>query len=412
MIVKKIFMILIIIIISCKSSDDVTFTDPISKEGAAISIQFPKPSSISNLVVYAKLIISSNDIDTIRAELTVNDTSVFGIIENIPPGKERKFTINCYNEEMVLTYSGEQTIYIVAGQTHTLEIVLYPMNPNGLVIIMGTFSPFPKNDGLIVFQADYSGSSDVYIMNPYASNIMQLTNSSGHDLYPQISPLKDKIVFCRLENGVARPFQMDLDGKNLKQLNILPGASIGFCGWSPDAKKLVLHANKDGDTDIFIYDFSSNVTTQIVFNNSTDWIPNWSPDGNKIVFYSNMQGTYRLFKVDPNGENLELVTNTQNTEERVPKYSPDGTQIVMMGRHLSSWDIYTVSSDGSDFFEVTSTDGFDEEIACWSPDGNKILFHRSGGNSKGYGLYQISPNGGSLFELLDTEFNEWNAHWR
>jgi len=402
----------LIAFLGCNPDQDITKPNN-NSENTSISFYFQKPSGLDNLVVFAEAIVTASDMDTIIFTLTVNDSSVFGTIENIPAGPERKFEIICYDNDYNITYSDYKYIDVFAGSTQLLEIILYPVTNTGIVIVYGTFASYPQSKERIVFQADYSGSYDIYIMNPNATNIQQLTNSKSDDYYPQLSPNRSKIVFCRHENNLTRPYIINADGTGLQHLDILPDKGVGYCGWSPDGNKLVIHAAYDGDCDIFVYDFGSKEVTQIVYNDATDWIPDWSPEGNKIVFYSNQTGIFKTYLVNPDGSNIQSLTNNTSAEEKVPRFSPDGTQIVMAARNIyAQWGIFKVSVDGSNFTEVTNTQGVDEGNPAWSPNGNKILFERFDGGPNKKGLFIINSDGSGLQMLLDTEYNEENPHWR
>jgi len=358
--------------------------------------------------------VTASDMDTIFSTVTVTDTSVFGTIGQIPAGLNRKFEILCYDDNMNLTYQGEKIADVQAGVIMTLNIILYPVSNTGTVIITGSFSPFPPSDEKIVFMADYQGTYDIYIMNTDASNISQITNSSAEDWYPQISPDRTKVIFCRRENGTSRPYIMNIDGSNVQPLNVLPNSGIGFCSWSPDGNKLALHSNLDGDNDIFVYDFNTEIVTQIVFNSATDWVPEWSNDGTKIIFFSDMQGTFRVYTINPDGSNLSLLTNNMNTEERAARYSPDGTMVAMTGRNTyAQWGIFRVDANGTNFFEILNTSGVNEQYPVWSPNSDKIMFCRFDGSSKEHGIYLVNPDGSGFQTLLDTEYyNENKPHWR
>ncbi|NIT59621.1 MAG: hypothetical protein GWN00_26400, partial [Aliifodinibius sp.] len=82
----------------------------------------------------------------------VTDSSVTGTIDSIPAGPHRKFEIFVYDEDTTLTYSGEAFSDVPAGAVLTLQIVLYPVDHTGTVIIVGTFAPFPpSNDYALEF---------------------------------------------------------------------------------------------------------------------------------------------------------------------------------------------------------------------------------------------------------------------
>jgi len=387
-----------------------------SSQITTVSVYFDKPSYVGNLVISALVSVSASDMDTISATLIVTDTSVYGTIEAIPAGQNRKFEIFCYDADSILTYYGNEYADLQAGGIQTIQIILYPVDRYGKVIIVGIFSPYPPSVEKIVFQADYSGSSNIYIMNPDGNAIKQLTDLAGAtDFYPHISFDKKKIVFCRSYQGTTRPYMMNIDGSDTHEIDLPNELNVGFCTLSPDGQQLAFHTLNDGDPDIYIYDLNSKEIAKILENDAIDWIPDWSPLGSEILFYSNMSGIHRAYLIKTDGTNLHSVDIQQNTEEKVPRFSPDGHEIVMMGREgytYSAWDLYLVKSDGSSLRKLIDTPHVNEEIPCWSPNGEVILFKRSDGGPKGYGLYMINKDGTGYREVLDTSFNEENAHWQ
>jgi Tol biopolymer transport system component len=409
----SVFLIVIILFNTCSTKKSITSPSQQQQEFASTSLYFYKPAFVDSLVTSANVLISASDMDTIQSSLNVTDTSVFGTVENIPAGLNRKFEVFCYDNSLNLTYYGHTISDVAANAVLTLDIVLYPVNHTGTVIINGTFSAFPQSEQKIVFQGDNSGTYDIYIMNADGSNLIQLTNSPNADWYPQISPDRNQIVFVRNENSNFRPYIMNIDGSNLLHLNILSNASVGFCGWSPDGSKLALHARENLDADIYIYDFSTELTTKIVENNAQDWIPRWSPDGSKIVFYSDMNGIFKTYTINPDGSGLSLIFPNNNTEERNTIYSPDGTKFAMTGRNIyAQWGIFTANTNGTNFNEVLNTPGVNEHYPVWSPDGTKILYKRFDGGANGYGLYIVNQDGTNNQVLLDTQYNEYNPDWR
>jgi len=408
------FLTVIILFNNCSTKKSIIDPSQQMQEVASTSIYFFKPAFVDSLVTSAEVLITAGDMDSMQSSLTVTDTSVFGTIENIPAGLNRKFEVFCYDNSLNLTYYGQTNSDVVANAVITLDIVLYPVNHTGTVIINGTFSAFPQSEQRIVFQGDNSGTYDIFIMNAGGSNLLQLTNSPYEDWYPQISPDRSKIIFCRkIQISFFRPYIINIDGSNEEAVNILPNTTISFCGWSPDASKLAFHANEDGDADIYVYDFNTEITTKIVENNATDWIPRWSPDGSKIVFYSDMNGIFKTYTVNPDGSGLSMIFPNNNTEERNTVYSPDGTKFAMTGRNIyAQWGIFTANTNGTNFNEVLNTPAVNEHFPVWSPDGTKILYKRFDGGANGYGLYIVNSDGTNNQVLLDTQYNEYNPDWR
>jgi len=402
-----------VLLSSCERNTQSPTSPVVSPGSSSVSFFFQKPPGLNDLVVFAKAVVSAPDMDSIFADLTVTPTQVEGTIEDIPAGPHRKFEIFTYDADTNLTYYGHEFANVIAGQTITIQIILYPVNTTGTVIVVGTFAPFPPPGGKIVFKADYEGQDDIYIMSPDGSEIVNLTNSASFDEgYPKISPDFQKIIFVRWVNGMKRLHIMNIDGSNLHDLNILPGYWVADGDWSPDGQKIVLTARYDNDNDLFIHNLNTNQTTQLTFNSVNDWFPTWSPIGDWIAYQSNETGVYKIYLIHPDGTGKHLVTVNSGLEEKYPDFSPEGNRLVFYARDFDpAWDLFVVNIDGTNLIRLTNTPGVNEYKCCWSADGQKIIFTRNDG-TMGDGLYLINPDGSGLTELLDTPNNEGFPHWR
>jgi len=398
---------------SChKDSGSISGPPPAQSEGTSVSFYFPKPPHLSHLIVTAKAVVSAPDMDTISVELTVSATTVTGTIENIPAGQNRHFEVFVYDEDTTLTYYGDAFADVAANTVLTLQITLYPVNGTGTVIIIGIFSNFPPSSQKIVFEANYTGEKDVYIMNADATGIINLTNfPQATDNHPRLSPDMQKILFLRNEGGTSRPFLVNSDGSNLQELNIHPGASIGYSDWSPDGQRLVVTSYIDGDPELFIFEFNSGQMTQLTFNNTYDGRPVWSPTGEWIAYQSEETGVYKAYLIRPDGSEKHRITNIEDYEERQPIFSPDGSKICFAGRDVPAWDLFLVNLDGSNLIRLTHTPDINENNQSWSPDGAQMLFVKYVGVNRGLYLYHLSS--GQITELLDViPGDEDNPHWR
>ena len=91
--------------------------------------------------------------------------------------------------------------------------------------------------------------------------------------------------------------------------------------WSPDGKKMAFVSDRNGNTDIFIYDFASQQTTQITDNLGGDEFPAWSPDGKQILYVSYQNGQWDVFSMNADGTNPVNLTNDPIQEWR-PAFRP------------------------------------------------------------------------------------------
>lgn len=414
---KRIIAIFVMFFFIFGCESDKTIVDNISlsdNQVSSVRFSFPKPAELDSVVVMANALVSAPDMDSIFADLTVTTTQVEGIIENIPAGLHRKFEIFTYDADTNLTYYGHTFSDVIAGQTITVQITLYPVNTTGTVIIVGTFSNFPPQAGKIVFEANFDGSIDLYRINPDGTNMINLTNMSETDeVRPCISPDGQKVLFSkRYANGNLRPFMMNIDGSNQTEINIQLGANVVPWGWSPDMQKILLHSDADGDREIYIYNLGTSQITQVTFNSWEDWGPKWSPDGQWILYYSNESGIFLLYLIRPDGTDKHLLLPLLTfMEQRNGKFSPDGSRILFAGRDTySAWDTFIVNLDGTNLIRINPNPNTNDYHACWSPNGQKILFIKY--DSTHDGMYTMNPDGTGVQVLLDTQFLEDYPDWK
>ncbi len=146
----------LMLILNCGSEITTPNENPQSEETVSVQFSFTKPAQIAHLVNSGIAVVSASDMDSIVKELIVTDSSVNGLIEEIPAGSDRKFEVFIYDANEVLTYAGEVYSNIDAGVVVTLNITLYPVNTTGTAIIIGTFASDPRPEHALLFNGDNS----------------------------------------------------------------------------------------------------------------------------------------------------------------------------------------------------------------------------------------------------------------
>ena len=153
-------------------------------------------------------------------------------------------------------------------------------------------------------------------------------------------PGAKQLGFTPLIKAISRPFVMDLDGKNKKDVS---GSGGGFAyGYSasPDGTRLSYHENYQ----IYISHANGSNKKVIETGNPFNFGPLWSPDGKYLLFLSGKHGASNPFVVGSDGTGLR--------------------KVVDLGGYKSSiafLDVY-------DFHEGSS------DLPIWSLDGQSI-FH-------------------------------------
>ncbi len=160
------FIISTLVLISCQEESPYAPEAPTGISSDLI-LNFPLSDQNRPFVSTAEVVISGADMDTIQTALTVTDSTVEGIVEEVPAGNNRHFEVFVYNASNTLTYYGAVYADVVAGQVIVLNIVLYPESVGtGTVIITGTFQDVDIQTGLIGYWPfsetadDFSGNGN------------------------------------------------------------------------------------------------------------------------------------------------------------------------------------------------------------------------------------------------------------
>jgi len=90
----------------------------------------------------------------------------------------------------------------------------------------------------------------------------------------------------------------------------------------------------------------------------------------RLVFVMSVNGGWQLFTINPDGTDLQQLTNLPPTGFPVldPVYSPDGSQVVFSHDMTGAVELYVVNADGTDLRQVTHDNG-ENLFPIWSPTG-------------------------------------------
>jgi TolB protein len=154
-------------------------------------------------------------------------------------------------------------------------------------------------------------------------------------------------------------------------------------------------SNRDGNSEIYVVDVESGVTTNLTNNPAEDSLIGWSPDGSRIAFFSTRTGWLEVYVMSADGSNVVQLTNTfgTNTAYYTASWSPDSTQLV--GVRNNAWPsvshfrysnfLELIRADGSGVTTLYESDNNFLGNPTWSPDGQYIATTFNGSTS--FGVY-------------------------
>lgn len=101
---------------------------------AKVTITASSDHPFSRIAKTAEAVISSPDMITVIAPLTVTDSTIEGVIAKIPAGKNREIIIYVYDQDMQKCYEGSGIVDIFADSIVTTEIDIYRVKGDAKVI--------------------------------------------------------------------------------------------------------------------------------------------------------------------------------------------------------------------------------------------------------------------------------------
>ncbi|TCD15112.1 TolB family protein [Oricola cellulosilytica] len=156
-------------------------------------------------------------------------------------------------------------------------------------------------------------------------------------------------------------------------------------GWSPDGRDLAYTARREKTFQIFTCPADSGSETRVTRDFDHCDGPDYTPDGEWIWFNGETDGSVQLWRIRPDGTDLERMTD----DERVnwfPHPSPNGKSVVYLAyengtrghpanRHV---ELRMMPADGGTSQLLTKLFGGQGTInvPSWSPDGRRFAFVR------------------------------------
>ncbi|MBN1348407.1 hypothetical protein JXJ21_03295 [candidate division KSB1 bacterium] len=386
-------LIMMLAVFSCKDQPTQSATDVsdgLGQTEAFFKIQIP--SNLKSYIYSAVALVTAEDIDSIRTNLTVSSTHVEGVIEGIPVGQSRLFEIFVFNFDSVLTFYGSKTADVRAGLPVQVEIMLRSADETGTAIIIGYFEEVHQ-EKIVYSDFDHQPPYDdgeIYLANPDGTGRIQLTQNPGADYHPQLSPLGNKIAFVRNLDPMGfdtHVFIMNIDGSGQKQFSFGP-VTEDAPWFSPNGSQIVFRkASENGPSNLVVMNIDGTGAKNITLDQIDAFYPVWAADGN--IYFSAHSGDNRIWKIRPDGANLTVVSPFKiGGSARIRFASNMGTLFY----DSYSYPSQIIMSDFPSFENPTPvTSGDDTGEFCLSPDDNRLLYSQ-GSPSQGYFLYLKNLN--------------------
>jgi TolB protein len=286
-----------------------------------------------------------------------------------------------------------------------------PTNPAATDTAIVIDTNFDEPTGKIVYTCQVKGD-EVCIINVDGSGWRQLTDLLSASYYASLSPDGESIVFIGKATGFTEIYEIDLGSGESTQLTHLK-KDLGSPEISPDNKFIA-----------FTYRPSNNIAQLWIMNrdgsdprefyrspNQEAHDPTWSPDGTQILFAMGKGENNKLYTIDFDGRDPQVVNDTIDTRGHSDWSLADLITFDMGGefRH----EVYVMDRDGSNLHQVSH--GNNAQGESFSPDGKWIAFTAytdvANKDQSSCEIYIMRADGTDLRRLTENGYCDYQPRW-
>jgi len=181
-----------------------------------------------------------------------------------------------------------------------------------------------KSGTRIAFVSERAGGDrDIWIINTDGTGLARLTNRSGEDTFPQMSPDGQRVVFTQFV-ALTQTWVVNINGTGLTNLsnNSFNEVTPSF---SPDGTKILFSSDRDGDYDLFTMNVDGTGQTKLFDLAGDEFHASFTPNGTQVVFYSDVTGTSQIMIANVNGSNVRNLSSNSVNESRTASLIPGGS---------------------------------------------------------------------------------------
>ena len=280
---------------------------------------------------------------------TFSDTSLF-VVENDRSERitSRGNSFTLFNS--VPTYTSESTRFIVQSRR------------TGNMEIYSIIDPLIR--GLQYDEIDLDERSTQEID-------LNLSNSPSSEIMPFYWAAHNQLLYSSNREGNYRLYVLDLATEGVDTLTNDDADSF-FPSGSNSGSFVVYEREEDGDSDIWLFGTTAQVSSPLLERKGSDGHPSFSPDDANVVFHSNSSGTFDIWTIPAAGGEPVLAVDW-DSDEKNPVWSPDSDYIAFTSNRAGNDDLWLYRlSDGS-AVQLTSNSA-DEDFTAFHPSDPEILF--------------------------------------
>ncbi|MBI5573639.1 MAG: PD40 domain-containing protein [Elusimicrobia bacterium] len=257
----------------------------------------------------------------------------------------------------------------------------------------------------IAFSNTMSGGKEIWCVDYDGKNLTRITYNNSISVLPKFSPDGKYIYYTTYKDGNPDIFRYDFEKNRSIPFITYQGLNIAGSS-SPDGRYFIATLSKDGDPELYLFTAEGKIIRRLTYSRGVDTAASFSPNSNEFVFVSDRGGNPQLYIMDIEGTNLRKITHSGYNDS--PCWSPVGGAIAFTKRNRQIFDIYVMDVSTNKEYQLTNNYGSNENPS-FSADGRRIVF--SSNRSGRYELFSMHSNGTEQKPISSIAKESTNPVW-
>jgi serine/threonine protein kinase len=235
---------------------------------------------------------------------------------------------------------------------------------------------------------------------PFASAAQKLTDLPGEELFPNLSPDGQTLVFASSQNGNRDIYRQSVGARSAVNLTEGSDSYDTQPAISPDGARIAFRSSRNGG-GVFVMSIDGSNVNQVT---NEGFNPTWSPDGRELALNDDNIVNYEARNTYPSASKLWAVDVASGARRVITTHdavqadwSPHGHRLAFWGEQKGGHrDIWTVAADGKSEPVLITDDGYIDWNPVWSSDGAYLYFLSNRGGEMNLWRVPINENNGGL----------------
>ena len=320
------------------------------------------------------------------------DAVVFGKVEQVSP---KVYDVYIY----IYDVFSEKSLYQKKIRVHNkgFRKIAHFLSDKIYYVLLGQKGSFNTRLSYVTVTNNNSGGRTyrLQISDSDGFNPQTVVRQSSPILSPAWSKDQKKLAYVSFKNNRSEVFVMT---PFLKTIPIKLPKFDGIASspsWHPSGESIALTISKQGNKDIYLYNFKSKSLKRLTKNISIDTEASFSPDGSSIAFTSNRTGQVQVYIKDLESGKISRAT-FEGRYNAKPVFSPDGKDLAIIHRVGKDYRVALLDIKSRDLTVMTRNES--DESPYFSPNGGMIIFSTNR-DQKGI-LSIISLHNNQIVELM------------